>query len=365
MYTHEKNIALKRYLKIKAASLAGLSTDACELDQLSNVVEIFDTNKMNDMLELHSNKSNLYRNHQRFISYLGDTDGFLPMATIPCSIVEKLDDLQLSFPNFVDVISHYREQIALSQLTAEESFSATPLLISGPPGVGKTAFCRALAHIMQTHFEWIGMSGVTAGFVLGGMSSNWADGKPGKIVESLARGKKSNPLILIDEIDKVGGDHRYDPLGSLYQLLEKETAVNFIDEGLEMSVNCSHIVWVATANELMRIPEPILSRFAVLEVRQPDRSQMGKVLQSIYSKVLKEHCWGGKFTEQLNENVIDKVISSGLAPRLIQRELISACGRAALTKHRANGDCSYYELAPDDFQPRSAEAQEYKIGFVQ
>jgi ATP-dependent Lon protease len=256
----------------------------------------------------------------------------------------------------------------LSQLTEDNAFSATPLLISGPPGVGKTAFCRAFANIVRTHFECIGMSGLTAGFVLGGMSSSWADGKPGKIVEALARGHKANPLILLDEIDKVTGDHRYDPLGALYQLLEKETAATFIDEGLEVAVNCTHIVWVATANELQHIPEPILSRFAVVEVRQPSRSQMGKVVQSIYKKIRREHDWGRQFTEQLPNKVIDKIISSGLAPRLIQRELISACGRAVLSKSKfkqhANGS-SQYVLSPNNFQLGLTGAKEIRMGFVQ
>ena len=318
----------------------------------------------------HNNKSNLHRNHQRFITYLGDTDGFLPMATVPPEVGEKLDQLLIDFPNFVDAINHYRQDIALSQLTAERAFSSRPLLISGPPGVGKTAFCRALANIMQTNFELIGMSGVTAGFVLGGMSSGWADGKPGKIVESLAKGQKAqghkaNPLILIDEIDKTGGDHRYDPLGVLYQLLERETAISFIDEGLEMSVNCEHIVYVATANKVQNIPEAILSRFALIEVQQPSNFQMKKVLQSIYKKIRREHDWGTLFTEQLPENVIEKVINSGLAPRLIQRELISACGRAALAKPRSNVGNSCYELSPDNFQPRSNGAREIKMGFMQ
>ncbi len=363
MYTHEKNILLRQYLKQKAASIVGLSSVVSDLDQLTDVIEIFDIDMMKDMLKEHSNKSNLYRNHHRFIGYLSDTAGFLRMAAIPQAVTEKLDELQVDFPNFSDVIDYYREQIALSQLTISGAFFACPLLISGPPGIGKTAFCRALAHIIQTHYEWIGMSGVTAGFVLGGMSSNWADGKPGKIVEALARGKKANPLILIDEIDKIGGDHRYDPLGALYQLLEKETAVNFIDEGLEIPVNCEHIVWVATANELQFIPEPIISRFAVVEVRQPSSSQMKKVLQSIYRKMLRNQDWGGQFADQLSESVVDKVICSGLAPRLIQRELIGACGRAVLTKPRVNEDISCYELSPDDFQPRSAGVREIRMGF--
>lgn len=364
MYAHEKNNLLRQYLKQKAASMSELCSAACDSDQLINAIEIFDTSKMNDMLKEHGNRSNLHRNHQRYIGYLSDTNGFLPMATIPQAVTKLLDELEIDFPNFDEVIDYYREQIALSQLTFGGGFFASPLLISGPPGVGKTAFCRALAQIMRTHYEWIGMSGVTAGFVLGGMSSNWADGKPGKIVEALARGLKANPLILIDEIDKIGGDHRYDPLGSLYQLLEKETAVNFIDEGLETPVNCAFIIWVATANELQFIPEPILSRFGVIEVRQPSHSQMKRVLQSIYRKMLKEHDWGSKFSDILSESVIDKVISSELAPRLIQRELIGACGRAALNRTRINEDNSYFELNPDDFQPCAAGGvREVRMGF--
>lgn len=364
MYTHEKNILLRQYLKYKVSSITESSSAECDLDLLTDVIEIFDTSKMKDMLKEHGNRSNLYRNHQRYIGYLSDTEGFLPMATIPQAIAKMLDELQVDFPNFDTVIDYYREQIALSQLTITRAFFACPLLISGPPGVGKTAFCRALAQIIQTHYEWIGMSGVTAGFVLGGMSSGWADGKPGKIVEALARGQKANPLILIDEIDKISSDQRYDPLGSLYQLLEKETAVNFIDEGLEVPVNCGLITWVATANELQFIPEPIISRFAVIEVRQPDRSQMNRVLQSIYRKMLRENEWGAKFSDKLTESVVEKVIRSELAPRLIQRELIGACGRAALNRTRINEDSSCYELSPDDFQPRVAGGmREVRMGF--
>jgi ATP-dependent Lon protease len=219
---HTKNHQqLRQFLRRQTRrkkSLKQASDKEAESALRGTAPHIFDTQKMKALAQEHGNKSNLYRNHQRFIAYLGNTDGFLALATVPCSVAEKLDDLQLDFPNFSEVIGYYREQIALSQLTPECTFSATPLLISGPPGVGKTAFCKALAHIIETPFEWIGMSGVTAGFVLGGMSSNWSDGKPGKIVESLARGHKANPLILVDEIDKIAGDHRYDPLGALYQL---------------------------------------------------------------------------------------------------------------------------------------------------
>lgn len=106
MYAHEKNILLRQYLKQKSALAVGLSSVVSSLDQLTNVIEIFDIDMMKDMLKEHSNKSNLHRNHHRFIGYLSDTAGFLPMAVIPQAVTEKLDDLQVDFPNFSDVIDY-------------------------------------------------------------------------------------------------------------------------------------------------------------------------------------------------------------------------------------------------------------------
>ncbi len=105
--------------------------------------------------------------------------------------------------------------------------------------------------------------------MLSGSTPIWAEGKPGRIVELMAKTKVANPLIMIDEIDKASGDSRYSPFGPLYQLLEEETAKIFMDEGLEVATDCQFINWAATANDLDFIPEPILSRFAIFHVESP------------------------------------------------------------------------------------------------
>ncbi|OAH97934.1 hypothetical protein A1342_21870, partial [Methylomonas methanica] len=299
-------------------------------------------------------RSNLHRNHQRYINFLGNTAGFLPMVSLPTDILARLEALRLRFPNFSDAIDFYLEQFALAQLAEDAVFSANPLLLSGPAGVGKTAFCHELAKAVEAPFQLIGLSSTTAGFVLGGMSSGWSEGKPGKVVEVLARERRGNPLIVVDELDKVAADKRYDPLGSLYQLLESETAKDFIDEGLEIGTNCAHIVWVGTTNNLTKIPAPILSRFSVIEVASPTVEQMRHVVASIYRKVRETHPWGTRFSTQLPEPVVSKVLESGLAPRLVQKELIAACGKAVLreTGRQTGLVKAGYEVAPDDFNPR-------------
>lgn len=364
MYAHEKNNSLRQYLKRKAdCSLNPYGNTEGSLEQLIDTVDVFNVDKMQDAIENFDRKSNLHRNYQRFLAFLDGTAGFLQLAVVPNNINEKLNELLLKFPNFIEVIEFYREQLALAQIADSSHFVANPLLITGQPGIGKTAFCHDLANIMTAHFELISLSGMTAGFVLGGMSSSWAEGKPGRIVEALARGCCANPLIVVDEIDKSGGDKRYDPLGSLYQLLEKETSVNFIDEGLEIPTDCSHIVWVATANELELISEPIISRFTVIEVKRPTPQQMENVLRSIYQKIRKDHAWGAQFNADLSPTVMDKAINSGLPPRLIQRELISACGKTVLRQPKSLENAQY-SISVDDFKPRELPKRQLKIGFV-
>jgi len=328
---------------------------------MPELIMVFDTEKMHYMLNKHDRKSNLYRNHDRYLSYLGDTCGLLPVSQLSASILSDLDTLALRFPNFAEVIEYYREQFALALMNQHPAIAANPLLIVGPPGVGKTAFCRALAEIVDTYFDLVSLSGIIAGFVLGGMSSNWADGKPGRIAEALARGHKANPLIMLDEIDKCGGDKRYDPLGSLYQLLEKDTAAVFVDEGLELAIDCSHILWLATANACELIPEPIISRFTVIEVKSPNSDQMAAVIRSIYQKIRQQHPWGLQFSDDLQPALLEKIIHSQLEPRLLQRELIAACGKAALRNIAEDGK---HSVCPDDFVPRKNGKRLATIGFI-
>jgi len=120
---------------------------------------------------------------------------------------------------------------------------------------------------------------------------------------------------------------------------------------------------VATANDLGQIPEPIVSRFVVIPVEPPNPEQMRFVLTSIYRQVRKKHHWGTRFTEQLSEELVAKITTSDMAPRLIQRELIRACGRASL-RHRDAADI--IQLQVEDFTihtPWMVKPQR-PIGFV-
>ena len=124
--------------------------------------------------------------------------------------------------------------------------------------------------LLGTGYGFVPMSSLTAGWVLSGASSQWKNAKPGKVFETMLNGDYANPVMVVDEIDKAGGDAQYDPLGALYSLLEHDTAGSFIDEFAEVPIDASQVIWVATANDEHAIPEPILNRMNVYAIDAPD-----------------------------------------------------------------------------------------------
>ena len=121
--------------------------------------------------------------------------------------------------------------------------------------------------------------------MLSGASSQWKNAKPGKVFDTFVNGDYANPVIVVDEIDKASADGQYDPLGALYELLETETATRFVDEFVELPIDASGAVWLATANDVGRIPEPLVSRLAVYEIEAPDAEGAARIARTIYGEI--------------------------------------------------------------------------------
>jgi ATP-dependent Lon protease len=230
-------------------------------------------------------------------------------------------------PNFGAVLEDIRKQIALCASSAD-ALELAPMLLLGDPGIGKTHFARRISELLGTGFGFVSMSSLTAGWVLSGSSSQWKNSKPGKVFETFLNGQYANPLICVDEIDKVGGDAQYDPLGALYALLEHDTAKSFVDEFVEVPIDAASVFWVATANDAARIPEPILNRMNVYEIEAPDRDGAIKIAQSIYAEIRNAHDWGKQFPEHPAEAVLDRLAT--LSPRAMRRAILGAFGNAKI-----------------------------------
>jgi len=267
------------------------------------------------------------------------------------SSTNGLDDLYESSPNFNEVIDALKKHMALA-IDGNEPMQFTPMLLLGEPGLGKTHFAKCMAKVLGTSFEFLSMSSLTAGWILSGASSQWTNAKPGKVASSLISGDFANPLIALDELDKAGGDSRYDPMGSLYSLLEHDTALHFKDEFVEVNIDASNILWIATANDESSIPDPILNRMDVYVIERPDHDASAKIALSIYRDILEQHKW--VFDAEPSHDVLDCLAEE--APRDMRKVLIDAFGNAKLDKRD--------HLLPADLKNRkSASGKKGKIGF--
>ncbi|THU95698.1 ATP-dependent protease La [Dendrothele bispora CBS 962.96] len=163
-----------------------------------------------------------------------------------------------------DVKSRILEFMAVGKLRG--TVEGKIILLVGPPGVGKTSVGKSVARALKREFFRFSVGGLTDVAEIKGHRRTYVGALPGKPIQALRRVGVSNPLILIDEIDKIGRGHNGDPSSALLEMLDPEQNDSFLDHYMDVPINLSHILFVCTANNLSTIPAPLLDRMEVLEV---------------------------------------------------------------------------------------------------
>ena len=271
--------------------------------------------------------------------------------TVKPSALPEMETLFEELPNFGEALEDIRKHLALC-IDSDDSIELPPMLLLGEPGIGKTHFARKIAQLLGTGFGFVPMSSLTAGWVLSGASSQWKNAKPGKVFDTFLNGDYANPVIVVDELDKASSDGQYDPLGALYELLEVETSTRFVDEFVELPIDASGALWLATANDAARIPDPLLNRLSIYEIEAPDAAGSARIAATIYREIRSTHDWGRQFPESLSPSALEKLAS--LPPREMRRVVHSAFGNAKLAGRG--------EIGPDDLQDARG-ARKTRIGF--
>lgn len=197
---------------------------------------------------------------------------------------QSFEHMRQAFPHFSQVLDLVRDQFAFAELTGKP-FLIPPILLGGDPGIGKTRFSQELAEVLGTVMRRVPFDNGQTSAVLLGSDKNWANTTYGSVFELVVLGEYANPVILLDEIDKASKRREGDALAPLHTLLEPVTSQRARDISLDFEFNASRVVWIATANELARVPQSLRSRFQEFWIEQPTGAQALQMAEVLAAEV--------------------------------------------------------------------------------
>ena len=269
-----------------------------------------------------------------------------------CAIDTVLQDA----PNLSEAVGLVRRAAMLSWATGAP-LAIPPILLLGPPGVGKTYAARRVAIALRVPFAEISMATSDDTAAICGHSLSWRGARLGLLARTLLDNpaRCASPVVLVDEIDKVSPWHaREQPLAIFHALLEPENARRFQDEFLEVPMRADHVTWLLTANSVEDIAPSLIDRLTVVTIAAPTADQRALIAAAIYRSLIDGQLTA--FEPILADAVLDAI--GDVPPRQVRRTLVIAMGFAAGVGRR--------RLTADDVRAAAkfgSHAARTRIGF--
>ncbi len=238
------------------------------------------------------------------------------------------------------------QYLAVKKLTPE--LRNQIICLVGPPGTGKTSIARSIAKAMNRKYVRVSLGGVHDEADIRGHRKTYVGAMPGRIIDALTRAGVKNPLMLLDEIDKVGKDSRGDPTSALLEVLDPEQNKFFRDHFVELPFDLSDCLFICTANTLDTIPRPLIDRMEIIELTSYTRREKLMIAKNhLIKKQAKRHGLDGRrlrFTDEAVYELIDYYTrESGV--RNLEREIAAVCRHAAMTI--VDGEVKRIVVTPD------------------
>ncbi len=332
----QKQYYLREQMKVISTELYG-DDSADEIDEYYNKLNKLDAKtSVKDAIAVHISKLSKMPqgSHEGTVerNYL-DTCLELPW-NVTTPIFDNLLKAEKILGRDIYGMDKVKERILelLSVFKLSGEIKGQIICLVGPPGVGKTSIGKTIAECMGRKFARISLGGVHDEAEIRGHRKTYIGAMPGKIVTALKQAGSSNPLILLDEVDKLGNDYKGDPASALLEVLDPEQNATFVDHYLEIPFDLSKTLFVATANTLDTIPAPLRDRMEIIELSSYTREEKWNIAKlHLVPKQLERH---GIKKAQLNitDDAIYGLIdfyTREAGVRKLERSIASLCRKSA------------------------------------
>lgn len=249
-------------------------------------------------------------------------------SKIDISKSEKI--LDRDFYGMEKVKERIIEQLSVYMLNPD--IKGQIICLVGPPGVGKTSIAKSIAECMGRKYARISLGGIHDEAEIRGHRKTYIGAMPGKIINAVKDAGSSNPLILLDEIDKLASDYKGDPAAALLEVLDKEQNHTFVDHFVDMPYDLSRVVFLTTANNASTIPAPLLDRMEVIELTSYTRQEKFEIAKRhLVKKEIKNHGLCGKTLKIEDEALFDLIdfYTREAGVRKLERTIATLCRKSA------------------------------------